>query len=179
MTDEKKPLPEADADPLTLFNLILNHDAKKHGLDWVHYGPERAKSQEEVFATEPPQFAFVTPGVFVKDPPEQVAEAMVAPTSAATSPTSTQQAGAGNATPSTGIEANNLDPTVVSTDPKFNPCPAYLQSMCRIDGRPCPYSALDFRECGKYYLAGSGDPQLFEIPPGREASQEYQQGIKA
>jgi hypothetical protein len=108
-----------------------------------------------------------------------VQEAMVAPASAATSPTSAQQAGAGMATPSMGVEANNLDPTVVSSDPKFNACPAYLQSMCRIDGRPCPFSNIDKTECGKYYLAGSGDPQLFEIPPGREDSQEYQQGIKA
>jgi hypothetical protein len=179
MTDEKKPLPEADVDPLTLVNLILNHDARKQGLDWVHYGPGRSKSQEEVFTIEPPKIAFVTPGVFIKDDPVPVAEAMAAPSSAATSPTSSQQAGAGNATPSIGVEANNLNPTIKSSDPKFNPCPAYLQSMCRIDGRPCPYSAIDYKECGKYYLAGSGDPELFEISPGREQSQEYQIGIKA
>lgn len=177
MSDEIKKLPEDDGtDPLSLSNLILNKDMRKTGFNWTHYGPSRPKSAEETLVTEPIANASVTPGVFVQ---EAVAEAMVAPASAATSPTSTQQAGAGNATPAAGLEANNLNPAIMSSDPKFNPCPAYLQSMCRIDGRPCPYSAIDYKECGKYYLAGSGDPELFEISPGREQSPEYQQGIKA
>lgn len=179
MSDEKKPIPESDGtDPLSLVNLILNKDARKSGYDWTHYGPGRAKSQEETLAIEPPQEAFVTPGVYEKDaPPAPVAEAMVAPGTAATPPVSAQSSISGMAP--VGIEANNLNPAIVSSDPKFNPCPAYLQSMCRVDGRPCPYSAIDYKECGKYFLAVSGDPELFEISPGREQSQEYQTGTKA
>lgn len=172
MSDEKKPVPESDqTDPLTLTNLILNKDARKQGYDWVHYGPGRSKSQEDLLQNEPPKEAFVTVGEYEIDPPvvQVKTEAMEQPASAASSMTNTQPL---------GIEANNLDQSVVSTDPKFNVCPAYLQSMCRIDGRPCPYSNIDYKECGKYYLAGSGDPQLFEIPPGREQSQEYAQGVK-
>jgi hypothetical protein len=177
MSDEK-PLPEDDGtDPLSLSNLILNKDMRKTGFNWTHYGPSRPKSAEETLVTEPIANASVTPGVFVQ---EEVAEAMVAPQSAATAPVASQSAAnTGGAAPTMGIEANNLNPAIVSSDPKFNPCPAYLQSMCRIDGRPCPYSVIDYKECGKYYLAGSGDPELFEISPGREQSPEYQQGIKA
>ena len=169
MSDEKK-IPESDqTDPLTLTNLILNKDAKKQGYDWVHYGPGRAKSQEDLLQNEPPKEAFVTVGEYELSPPTVQTEAMTQPNSAASAMTNT-------APP--GIETNNLDQTIMSSDPKFNVCPAYLQSMCRIDGRPCPYSNLDYKECGKYYLAGSGDPSLFEISPGRESSQEYEKGIK-
>jgi hypothetical protein len=170
---EKKPVPESDqTDPLTLTNLILNKDAKDHGFDWVRQRPGGpAKNQEDLLQNEPPEKAFITVGEYEVDPPvvQTKTEAMEQPNSAANSMTNTT---------APGIEANNLDPTIVSTDPKFNVCPAYLQSMCRIDGRPCPYSNLDYKECGKYYLAGSGDPQLFEIPPGRETSVEYEKGIK-
>ena len=177
MTDEKKPLPETDAtDPLTLTNLILNKDAKKQGFDWVHYGPGHAKSQEDTLQNEPPKEAFVTVGEYELDPP--VVQVTTETTEAMEQPQSAAGPADMNGTP-LRIEANNLNPSIVSSDPKFNVCPAYLQSMCRIDGRPCPYSNMDYKECGKYYLAGSGDPELFEISPGREQSQEYQMGIKS
>ena len=174
MSDEKK-LPESDGtDPLTLVNLILNKDARDQGWDWVHSRRGgAAKSQEDLLATEPPKEAFITVGEYELDPPDVKVktEAMEQPQSAA-APSMT------NTNPP-GIESNNLNTEVVSSDPKFNVCPAYLESLCRIDGRPCPYSNLDYKECGKYYLAGSGDPSLFEIPPGRETSQEYMVGIKS
>jgi hypothetical protein len=171
MTDEKKPVPESDqTDPLTLTNLILNKDARKSGYDWVHYGPGRSKSQEDLLQNEPPKEAFITVGEYEIDPPvvTVTTEAMEEPNSAASAITKSDP----------NIITNNLDVTVVSSDPKFNECPAYVQSICRVDGRPCPFSNIDCRECGKFYLATSGDPALFELPPGREQSQEYAQGIK-
>lgn len=161
MSDIKDPLPEGEAvDPLTLTQLILNHDAKNVGYNWVHQKKGRPDSAEEIFA-EPPKEAFVTVGEYETDPPAPKKE------------------GVTEAVSDGGVETNNLNPAVMSSDPKFNPCPAFLEDICRVDGRPCPYSAVDFKQCGKYYLASSGDPELFEISPGRENSQEYQQGIKA
>jgi len=181
MSDIKKPLPEDDGtDPLTLFNLITAHDARKTGFNWVHQQNTRPKTAEDIFSETPAEVDKV--GGFVKDPPpfiDSLAEASKKkPTEKAPAPAEAQSPG--NATqPQAPIEANHLNPAIVSSDPQFNPCPAYLQNVCRVDGRPCPYSAMDYKECGKYYLASSGDPELFEITPGREASPEYQLGLKA
>ena len=81
--------------------------------------------------------------------------------------------------PKAPVEANQRDPNMVSTDPEFNPCPAYLMGICRVDGHPCQFSILDYRDCGKYFLASSGDPDLMEIPVGREQDPSYAQGRKA
>jgi hypothetical protein len=192
MSDIKKPLPEDDGtDPLTLFNLITAHDARKVGFNWTHQTGLRPKTAEDIFSETPAEVDKV--GGFVLDPPtpslteaakkkktvsnktklskKKPAEPALAPEEAQ-SPGNTEQ-------PQGPVEANHLNPAIVSSDPQFNPCPAYLQNVCRVDGRPCPYSAMDYKECGKYYLASSGDPELFEITPGREASPEYQLGLKA
>lgn len=197
MSDIKKPLPEDDGtDPLTLFNLITAHDARKTGFNWVHNQEGRPKTAEDIFSETPAEVDKV--GGFVKDPPpfiDSLAEAKKKapkkikktaknkaakkePAEQATAPAEAQSPG--NTTqPQAPIEANHLNPAIVSSDPQFNPCPAYLQNVCRVDGRPCPYSAMDYKECGKYYLASSGDPELMEITPGREASPEYKLGLRA
>lgn len=184
MSDIKKPLPEDDGtDPLTLFNLITAHDARKTGFNWVHNQEGRPKTAEDIFSETPAEVDKV--GGFVKDPPpfiDSLAEAKKVtkkkPAESAPAPGESQSPGNAEQ-PQAPIEANHLNPAIVSSDPQFNLCPAYLQNVCRVDGRPCPYSSMDFKECGKYYLASSGDDQLFEIPLGRESSVEYQLGLKS
>jgi hypothetical protein len=207
MSDIKKSLPEGDGtDPLTLTNLILAHDARTWGYNWVHQQAKRSKTAEEIFDEAPAEVDKV--GGFVLDPPasspvkiEEAKKKMkkniskksrlkkTAPAPPADSPPHALSAAADMggtpfspvtpAHPGEPVEANHLNPAIVSSDPQFNPCPAYLNNVCRVDGRPCPYSAIDYKECGKYYLASSGDPELFEIMPGRETSPEYQLGLKA
>jgi hypothetical protein len=82
------------------------------------------------------------------------------------------------------LERNNKDPQIVSSNPEFNMCPAFTggkeSGICRVSGRPCIYSNADYKNCGLYELAKSGDPNLtFQIPFGRENSLEYQKGIKS
>lgn len=77
------------------------------------------------------------------------------------------------------IEANAKDPNIVSTSPDYNVCPAFMMGVCRVDSKPCLFSSLDYKTCGKYYLASTGDPELFDISPGREQSPEYQFGVKS
>jgi hypothetical protein len=153
-------------DPLTLMNLILAKDAKNMGYDWDSKA-DNNKSEEDVFTD-----ALARQGVqdYERD------EEPIMVTQATEDVQQDQQAQQQQQVP---MEQNNKDPNVMSTDPMFNPCPAFLQGICRVDGRPCAYSAMDYKECGKYFLASSGDPQLFEVPPGREQSQEYIQGIKS
>ena len=159
MSDTKKPFNEEDGtDPLTLHNLINAHDMRKEGFNWIK--PQQGgqgKSVEQIYVDGIVDAG--REGDFLTEPPkkEHVQEA----------------------SSELGQEANNNNPEIRSTDPEFNPCPTFLQGICRIDGRPCAYSIVDYKECGKYYLALSGNPDLFELPLGRENSQEYQQGIKA
>lgn len=154
-----KEVAEGDAtDPLTLTNLILNKDAKKVGFDWVSQQENRPKSAGEIFAEAPTKVD--KEGEFEQDKPVRVKKL-------------------GEAEAPLNVETNNNDKTVMSSDPKFNMCPAYLGGICRVTGNPCAYSNLDYKECGITFLAISGDPMLFQIPPGREDSEEYAQGIKS
>lgn len=159
MSDNKKPFVEDDGtDALTLHNLINAHDMRKEGFNWIKV-PQggQGKSVEQIFDDGVKDAG--REGDFLTDPPkkENVQEA----------------------SSNLGQETNNTNPAISSSDPEFNPCPAFLEGICRIDGRPCAYSVVDYRECGKFYLATSGNPDLFELPLGRENTQEYQQGIKA
>lgn len=209
MSEIKKPLPEGDGtDPLTLSNLIMAHDARKWGYNWVHQQDKRSKTAEEIFDEAPLEVDKV--GGFVLDPPlsspakiEEAKKKMKkkiskksnlkkkktsSPAPAADSPPHMPSAAADMGgtpfSPAAGlagepVEANSLDPSIVSSDPQFNACPAYLNNVCRVDGRPCCFSNFDYKTCGKLYLAMSGDPSLFEVSPGRETSPEYQLGLKA
>lgn len=75
-------------------------------------------------------------------------------------------------------EANKLNPQIMSTNPEVNVCPAYLLGYCRVSGNPCIFNNANYKTCGLYNQAVSTDPNLFEIYPGREQSQEYMLGIK-
>lgn len=144
-------------DPLTLANLINAHDMRKVGFNWVKR-PQggQGKSVNQIFDDGIEDAG--REGEYTKESSENVVQ---------------------EASADLGQETNNNNPEIRSTDPEFNPCPAFLEGICRVDGRPCAYSVVDYKECGKFYLATSGNPDLFEIPLGRENSQEYQQGIKA
>lgn len=160
--EELSKVHEGDAtDPLTLTNMILDKDLRKQGFNHVHQQRDRAKSAQEIFAEAPEKVD--QEGEFEKDKPIRIKELPVKEDIDVLS----------------GNETNTNDKTLMSSDPKFNMCPAYLEGICRVDGRPCPYSNIDFKECGKVFLAQSGDPQLFEIPPGRETEDEYKAGIKS
>ena len=158
MADNKKPLGEDDGtDPLTLSNLINAHDARKEGFNWIKSQQGgQGKSVKQIFNDGLEDAG--QEGAYLTDAPkEDVQEA------------------SGNLEQ----ETNNTNPEIRSSDPEFNPCPTFLEGICRIDGRVCAYSIVDYKEWGKYYLALSGNPVLFELPLGREDTQEYQQGIKA
>lgn len=65
---------------------------------------------------------------------------------------------------------------IKSTDPGFNPCPAYIDGFCRVDGRVCLYNKETFRDCPKYSAALSMEPKNLVIPPGTEDDEEYGRG---
>lgn len=160
MSDTKKPFHEDDGlDPLTMANLINAHDMRKEGFNWIK-SPQggQGKSVQQIFKDGIIDAG--REGDFLTDPPKKEVQVQ-------------------EASSNLDQEANNTNPEIRSTDPAFNPCPTFLEGICRIDGRPCAYSIVDYKECGKYYLAQSGNPDLYELPLGRENSQEYQQGIKA
>lgn len=154
---------EEAVDPLTLSNLILNKDMEGFGMNWI------AVSQQplERFKTTPQQLtADYIPNMekteYTLDPSMEVMKTI-----------KEEEA------PQPSFEANTKNPNVMSSNPDFNPCPAFMLGICRVDSKPCLYSAMDYKSCGKYYLASTGDPELFDVNPGREQSLEYQSGIKA
>ena len=77
------------------------------------------------------------------------------------------------------VETNQINPEIFSTDPAINVCSAYINSCCRVNGRPCLFTNQDYKECGIYNIAQSTDPELFEIGPGVEQSFAYQRGQSA
>ena len=191
---------EEDIDPLTLVNLILGKDARKEGFNWTSFVRGHKYPQEIFFKDAKANQelgAFITEAVKkkkkqMKKKSKRMLQSKRKPLKRkkqAAKPASAQPQAPGEQersapeqeqTPQQAppLETNGRDPNVVSSDPAFNPCPAYMQGVCRVDGRPCVYSIVDYRECGKYSLATTGDSQLFEIPPGREGAPEYIQGIK-
>jgi hypothetical protein len=176
-------------DPLTLTNFILAHDARKSGFNWTHYGVHPDKTEEELFA-DAAEDAFVEDEYTLDEAKKKKKVKKVKkskkkkkaqkPAEKETSPVAPQQ----EPTPEKQltqprVETNTEDPNVFSTNPEMNMCPAFIDGICRVDGRPCPFDNTDYRDCGKYRLASSGKPELFEIPPGREAAPEYLLGIKS
>lgn len=163
---------DISVDPNTLTNLILNKNMVKTGFNWV----EQVKNNidvEDIYKLAP-ILAFSC-GDFIRETLYEVKksdkkekeEERKAPEEAKKEAVTPQP------------EANQRDPNMFSSDPNFNACPAYLMGICRVDGSPCPFSNLDYRECGKYFLASSGDPNLMEIPVGREQDPSYAMGRKA
>lgn len=169
-----KKIDEDDGtDPLTIYNIVQGHDMRRQGFNWTDYQKDRKhKKVPEIFNDALEKLD--TDSSFEVDNPvvkESVDEMRI------TTPRVTFAGAVPNLTGDS--EANSTDPSVKSTDPKFNACPAFLHQVCRVDGRPCAFSNADYSECGKYYLAASGDPELFEIPFGRESAFEYIYGTGA
>jgi len=146
-----KNLKEDDGtDPLTLTNTILAHNMKKTGFDWVKQ-VSRQTTVDRIFYDAKKEAD--NEGEYKLE--EAVREQQPMP-----------------------VETNDKDPNIQSTDPQFNSCPAYLNGVCRVNGKPCVYSNADYKECGVYNLAKTGMPVLFEIPFGKENDMAYIKGIK-
>ena len=96
-----------DPDPITLSNQILNHSMHTQGFDWTSQAGKQI-SVEKIFDNAPLEVDRV--GDFKKDLEE----------AKATTPQEAPQE----------IEVNSTDPSVRSTDPGFNLCPAYLNGVC-------------------------------------------------
>ena len=181
MSDTKKTFTEDDGtDPLTLTNLILAHDARQEGFNWISAANGGQRKSFHVIGMEGRQQASLV-GDYNKNPSQGAHQQPVleAGQEQQTQPQQGQDPGQNQQQQQQPVEANSQNPQIFSSEPQFNPCPAFLMGACRVDGRPCPYSYMDYKECGKFYLASSGDPELFEISPGREQSLEYQLGIKS
>lgn len=63
-----------------------------------------------------------------------------------------------------------------STDKKFNPCPAYLDGFCRVDGRACLYSIDTYQDCPKYTNALKMPNTQLAIPKGTEDDPYFGRG---
>jgi len=149
-------------DPLTLSNMILNKDMEGYGMNWINASQQPTERRK----TNPIQLtADYVPNIpktdYTLDPSMEVMKTL--------KEDAVQQP----------VEANTKNPNVMSTNPDYNPCPAFLLGICRVDSKPCLFSALDYKTCGKYYLASTGDPEMFDVNPGREQAPEYQFGIRA
>lgn len=174
----KSQIPEHDTvDPLTLTNLILNHSMIDTGYDWTTQAGKKI-SVEKIFANAPKEVDRV--GEFKLDEAAKISKKKKITRKPSLkkepkeAPPTTNQVD----TKQPEIEVNTTDPNIMSTDPGFNMCPAYLNGVCRVNGKPCAYSNLDYKDCGIYTLAKSGVPSLFEIPPGKENDMSYIFGIK-
>ena len=154
---------DASVDPNTLTNMILGKDMKNMGYDWVEQ-VRNNKEPEDIYKMAP-ALAFSLDHFITEAKKDEKKEEKK----------DNKKSDKQEAPP----EANQRDPNMISSDPNFNPCPAYLYGICRVDGRPCPFSILDYKECGKYFLASSSDPDLMEIPVGREQDPSYAMGRKA
>ena len=180
----KNQLKEHDpVDPYTLTNLILNHNMKTTGYDWTTQAGKKI-DVETIFANAPKEVDRM--GGFKLDEATKIRKkskskprkkttqkAMAQQEPAQTDPQQEQPQ-----TSQPEIEVNANDPNIQSSNPEFNLCPAYLNGICRVNGKPCVYSNLDYKDCGIYTLAKSGIPALFEISPGKENDMSYIYGIK-
>jgi hypothetical protein len=166
-----KIVEDISIDPNTLTNMILNKSMIKSGYNWV----EQVKNnvdQEDIYKMAP--VLANSMGDFIRETLQEAEKDK--------KDKDKEDKGSKDKKeqkPQQPVESNQRDPNMISSDPEFNPCPTYLFGICRIDGRPCPFSILDYKDCGKYFLAGSSDPDLMEIPVGREQDPSYAQGRKA
>ena len=153
-------------DPTTLLNIISDKSMINTGWNWIA-GSKRNVTPVKVYAAAP-KLSFML-GDFIRetlDEAEKKAESQydaVAP------------------------EANSRDPRITSTNPDFNACPAFLNTVCRVDGRPCMWSnfnkegqpSAEYKQCAKYNLATGGDPALFSVEVGMENSERYALGSRS
>lgn len=155
---------EDNTDVHTLCNIILGKDIRQQGVNWSA-GSNKDVKIIDIYGMAP-ALSFMV-GDFIR---EQLEEA---------------EQKAKQQTPP--VESNSRDNRIVSTNPEFNACPAFLNGVCRVNGRPCAWSNFDkegtmsmnYNKCSIYPLASGGDPALFTIELGAEANQYYALGQKA
>ena len=151
-------------DPISLTNMISDKSMINTGFNWSA-GSKRNVKIKDVFYMAP-GLSFKM-GDFIReqlDEAEQKAQAQVPP-----------------------VETNSREPRITSTNPEFNACPAFLNGVCRVNGRPCNWSnfdkegnmTMDYNKCSIYPLASGGNPALFTVELGAEANQYYALGQKA
>lgn len=151
-------------DPISLTNLISDKSMINTGFNWTAGSKQNVKVKDVFYAA--PALSFMV-GDFIR---EQLEEA--------------EQKTNEQAPP---IETNSRDSRIVSSNPEFNACPAFLNGVCRVNGRPCNWSnfdkegamTMDYNKCSIFPLASGGDPALFTVEYGAEANQYYALGQKA
>lgn len=155
-----KKLEEEDTDVVTLFNLIGTKDARNKGFSWVSLAQGgKPKTMKNVFE-ETPKHENID-GDYDLD---KILEEKVEKSQQNTPPPI----------------VNSRDPNMFSSFPEYNPCPGFLDFVCRVDGKPCIYTINDYKSCGKFSLAsGSVDPNLMQIPVGRENDMAYVMNYRA
>lgn len=155
-----------NTDPNTLMNIIQDGSMVNTGFNWIN-GSKRNVTPKKIYDVAP-KLSFMI-GDFIRetlDEAEKKADSQY-----------------DRAVP----EANTRDPRIMSTDPNFNACPAFLNTVCRVNGRPCTWSNFnvkgeqvsEYKQCNIYNLASGGDPQLFSIEVGAENSEYYATGSRS
>lgn len=155
---------DISVDPISLTNLISDKSMINTGFNWTAGSKHDVKIKDIFYKA--PGLSFKL-GDFIR---EQLDEA--------------EQKSRAQAPP---VETNSRDPRIVSSNPEFNACPAFLNGICRVNGRPCNWSNFDkegnmtmnYNKCSIYPLASGGDPALFTVEFGAEANQYYALGQKA
>ena len=192
--DSLMELEEDSSDILSLFNLIVRKDARNQGYDFVP--PYKTTSMKQILQTPMPMQG---PGTFVTEALEEVAleeaqskkkvdrgqDAQAPQNGSQANPDVSQQGNPPNAQVQTttgeiiDVEFNKNDPNAHSSLPEVNNCPAFfmkdMQSapICRVTNRVCIYMNSDYKNCGVYNTASTGDPNTFELPPGKEGTYAY------
>lgn len=177
----KKVEEDNSLDPITMINFILNKSMENQAFSWASPNGNQ-EPMKDVYDDAPNhldnQGSYDKVGVNEDATPLMDAE-FTSTGSIVNMPAQvTPASGDINQTNSSGkAECNQIDKSVVSSDPKQNDCPAYFGAgNCKIDGRPCCFTSFDKKECSKYQLAKSLDPQTWQVPPGREIEDEYIRG---
>lgn len=175
---------EADnTDPLTLVNLIIRKDARHQGYNWG--SPINQVTPEQILQTPMPMQG---PGSFVTEAIKEVNDELkkkVSTTGAVQEDSQTPEA---QVQTTTGemiqVEFNKHDPNAHSSLPQVNNCPAFFMKdqqsspICRVTNRVCIYMNSDYKNCGIYNTASTGDPGTWELPPGKENTYAYLMGLK-
>lgn len=153
-------------DPTSLMNIIQDGSMINTGFNWIN-GSKRNVTPVKVYAAAP-KLSFML-GDFIRESLEEADKQAKSQYDAVVP------------------EANSRDPRITSTHPDFNNCPAFLNTVCRIDGRPCMWSnfnktgenSAEYKQCSKYNLATGGDPDLYTIEVGMENSERYALGTRS
>lgn len=155
---------DISVDPISLTNLISDKSMINTGFNWSAGSKHDVKIKDVFYMA--PGLSFKL-GDFIREQLDEAEQAAQAQTP--------------------HVETNSRDQRIVSSNPEFNACPAFLNGICRVNGRPCNWSnfdkegnmTMDYNKCSIYPLASGGDPALFTVELGAEANQYYALGMKA